>query len=87
MAGRYVGKHVRTVLTRVGLLQREAMLPMQLSIGEQQRVGIARAVVIRPRILLADEPHRQPGSGAFPRHHGPVSPVQPSGRHGHRRQP
>ncbi len=56
MAERYVGKHVRTVLTRVGLLQREAMLPMQLSIGEQQRVGIARAVVIRPRILLADEP-------------------------------
>lgn len=56
MRGRDVGRRVRAALTRVGLLERESMLPMQLSAGEQQRVGIARAVVIRPRVLIADEP-------------------------------
>ena len=56
MRERDVGRRVRAALTRVGLLERESMLPMQLSSGEQQRVGIARAVVIRPRVLIADEP-------------------------------
>ena len=56
MRERDVGRRVRAALTRVGLLERESMLPMQLSTGEQQRVGIARAVVIRPRVLIADEP-------------------------------
>jgi cell division transport system ATP-binding protein len=53
---RDVARRVRAALSLVGLLAHERKLPRQLSTGEQQRVGIARAVVGRPRILLADEP-------------------------------
>jgi cell division transport system ATP-binding protein len=51
-----IGKRVRAALDKVDLLDRERANPIVLSGGEQQRVGIARAVVNKPSLLLADEP-------------------------------
>lgn len=51
-----IGKRARAALDQVGLLGREQSLPLELSTGEQQRVGIARAVISKPPVLIADEP-------------------------------
>jgi cell division transport system ATP-binding protein len=53
---REIGRRVRAALDQVGLLDREAHAPITLSTGEQQRVGIARAVASRPAVVIADEP-------------------------------
>ena len=53
---REIEKRMRAALDQVGLLSKEKSRPLELSTGEQQRVGIARAIVAKPKLLIADEP-------------------------------
>lgn len=56
LAERDISRRVRAALDQVGLLGREQRSPVEFSSGEQQRIGIARAVVSKPPLLIADEP-------------------------------
>ncbi len=56
IARREIEKRVRAALDQVGLLGKEKSRPLELSTGEQQRVGIARAIIAKPALLIADEP-------------------------------
>jgi cell division transport system ATP-binding protein len=75
-ARREIDKRVRAALDQVGLLGKEKSRPLELSTGEQQRVGIARAMVAKPTAAHRRRAHRQSRSGARARDHEAVQALQ-----------
>ena len=86
-APKEAARRARAALDKVGLLGREKANPIQLSGGEQQRLAIARAVVNRPALLVADEPTANLDAESAATHPRDLRRLQPGRRHGADRHP